>query len=38
MVPSYLRGSDAEVKRQLNLTPKTPGTDISFHQSRKDAP
>nr|MEE4267175.1 tRNA (adenosine(37)-N6)-threonylcarbamoyltransferase complex dimerization subunit type 1 TsaB [Candidatus Krumholzibacteria bacterium] len=38
MVPSYLRGSDAEVKRQLNLTPKIPGTDISIHQSRKDAP
>jgi tRNA threonylcarbamoyladenosine biosynthesis protein TsaB len=35
LVPQYLRGSDAEVKRQLNLTPKTPGTDISVHQSRK---
>lgn len=38
LLPSYLRGSDAEVKRQLNLTPQQPGTDISVHQSRRQDP
>ena len=37
LIPRYLRGSDAEVKRQLNLTPEVPSTDISVHQSRPDS-
>ena len=38
LVPEYLRGSDAEVKKKLNLTPATPSEDISVFQSRKDQP
>lgn len=37
LIPRYLRGSDAEVKRQLNLTPEVPSTDISVHQSRPES-
>ena len=36
LVPEYLRGSDAEVKRKLNLTPEVPSRDISVFQSRKE--
>jgi tRNA threonylcarbamoyladenosine biosynthesis protein TsaB len=38
LVPSYLRGSDAELKRKLNLTPEVPSEDISVFQSRQDRP
>jgi tRNA threonylcarbamoyladenosine biosynthesis protein TsaB len=30
--PLYLRASDAEIKRHLDLTPQTPGTDIQVHR------
>jgi tRNA threonylcarbamoyladenosine biosynthesis protein TsaB len=36
LVPSYLRVSDAEVKRRVDLTPDSPGTEVEFHESRKD--
>ena len=36
LVPEYLRGSDAEVKKKVNLTPAVPSEDISVFQSRKD--
>ncbi len=35
LVPEYMRVSDAEVKRRLDLTPSTPGADISRHQTRR---
>ena len=35
LVPDYMRVSDAEVKRRLDLTPSVPGTDISSHASRR---
>jgi len=35
LVPEYMRVSDAEVKRRLDLTPVVPGVDISTHQSRR---
>lgn len=38
LVPEYLRGSDAEIKRRLNLTPETPGDDISAFSSRREQP
>jgi len=36
LLPEYLRGSDAELKRDLDLTPLTPGTDISIHKGSAD--
>lgn len=33
VVPDYLRASDAEVKRDLDLTPRKPDGDISSHRS-----
>jgi len=36
LIPQYLRGSDAEVKRQLNLTPEVPSQDVTSHQSRPE--
>jgi len=35
LVPEYMRVSDAEVKRHLDLTPATPGEDISSHQTQR---
>ncbi len=35
LVPEYMRVSDAEVKRRLDLTPATPGEDISSYRSRR---
>lgn len=35
LVPEYMRVSDAEVKRRLDLTPATPSQDISRHHSRR---
>jgi len=35
LVPQYMRVSDAEVKRRLDLTPTTPAQDFSAHQSRR---
>jgi len=34
LVPDYMRVSDAEVKRRVDLTPRAPGTDISSHRTR----
>jgi tRNA threonylcarbamoyladenosine biosynthesis protein TsaB len=36
LVPRYLRGSDAELKKKINLTPDTPSTEIASFSSRKD--
>lgn len=36
LVPEYMRVSDAEVKRHLDLTPSTPGAEITTHRSRRD--
>jgi tRNA threonylcarbamoyladenosine biosynthesis protein TsaB len=33
LVPEYLRGSDAEIKRNLDLTPSAPSDDISAFRS-----
>jgi len=33
LVPEYMRVSDAEVKRKLDLTPHAPSDDISSHRS-----
>jgi len=35
LVPDYLRGSDAELKRDLDLTPRTPSDDISIHRTEE---
>jgi len=35
LVPDYLRVSDAEVKRRLDLNPAVPSQDISSHHSRR---
>ncbi len=35
LLPEYLRVSDAEVKRNLDLTPDRPGNDISSHRSER---
>jgi tRNA threonylcarbamoyladenosine biosynthesis protein TsaB len=35
LLPEYLRVSDAEVKRNLDLTPGRPGKDISSHRSQR---
>jgi tRNA threonylcarbamoyladenosine biosynthesis protein TsaB len=33
LVPLYLRGSDAEVKRHLDVTPRTPSPGVDVHRS-----
>jgi tRNA A37 threonylcarbamoyladenosine modification protein TsaB len=33
LVPDYMRVSDAEVKKKVDLTPRTPGADVSSHRS-----
>lgn len=38
LLPQYLRASDAEVKRHVDLTPQQPGADIDFHQGRRKDP
>lgn len=35
LVPDYLRVSDAEVKRKLDLTPETPGGDVTSHRTQR---
>lgn len=35
LLPRYLRGSDAEVKRNLDLTPETPSEDIQIHRGER---
>lgn len=35
LVPEYMRVSDAEVKRRLDLTPETPGSDVTSHRSER---
>jgi len=35
LLPEYMRVSDAEVKRKLDLTPDEPGKDVSFHRSER---
>jgi len=37
LLPEYLRVSDAEVKRNLDLTPDSPGDDISSHRSERSS-
>lgn len=37
LVPDYMRVSDAEVKRKVDLTPRNPGTDVSAHRSEGPA-
>ncbi len=38
LLPDYLRVSDAEVKRRVDLTPTEPGDDISSHRSERAEP
>jgi len=35
LVPEYMRVSDAEVKRKLDLTPSEPGQDVTSHSSER---
>ncbi len=35
LVPKYLRRSDAELNKNLDLTPRQPSEDVSFHSSRR---
>jgi len=35
LLPTYMRVSDAEVKRRLDLTPSEPSEDISSHRSQR---
>jgi tRNA threonylcarbamoyl adenosine modification protein YeaZ len=35
LVPDYMRVSDAEVRRRIDLTPLEPGTDVSRHRSKR---
>jgi len=37
LVPEYMRVSDAEVKKKVDLTPHVPGTDVSSHRSEGPA-
>lgn len=37
LVPDYMRVSDAEVKKRVDLTPLEPGTDVSSHRSEGPA-
>ncbi len=36
LTPEYMRVSDAEVKKHVDLTPETPGKDVDFHRSQRD--
>jgi len=38
LVPRYLRGSDAEVKRRLDATPQVPSSDVDIHSGGEDRP
>ncbi len=38
LVPSYLRASDAEVKRRIDLTPGAPDPDFDSHRSERRDP
>ncbi len=38
LVPTYLRVSDAEVKRRVDLTPTAPADDVTSHRSERRAP
>jgi hypothetical protein len=38
LVPEYMRVSDAEVKKKVDLTPREPGTDVSSHRSQGPGP
>ena len=38
LVPRYLRGSDAEVKRRLDATPQAPSPDVDIHSGGEDRP
>jgi tRNA threonylcarbamoyladenosine biosynthesis protein TsaB len=35
LVPDYLRRSDAELNKNLDLTPQTPSEDVSIHRSSR---
>jgi tRNA threonylcarbamoyl adenosine modification protein YeaZ len=35
LVPEYMRVSDAEVKKKLDLTPDAPGRDVSSHRTKR---
>lgn len=35
LLPEYMRVSDAEVKRKLDLTPETPGSEVTSHRSER---
>ncbi len=35
LVPQYLRASDAELNKNMDLTPRTPSDDVSIHSSRR---
>jgi tRNA threonylcarbamoyladenosine biosynthesis protein TsaB len=35
LLPEYMRVSDAEVKKKLDLTPEAPGQDISSHRTER---
>lgn len=35
LVPQYLRASDAELNKNLDLTPRQPSEDVSVHSSRR---
>jgi tRNA threonylcarbamoyl adenosine modification protein YeaZ len=37
LVPEYMRVSDAEVKRKVDLTPTGPGSDYTIHEGGKDS-
>lgn len=36
LLPTYLRVSDAELKRRVDLTPRAPGADVSAHRRERD--
>lgn len=38
LVPDYMRVSDAEVKRGVDLTPSDPSSDVSSHRSQRQDP
>jgi len=38
LVPGYLRGSDAELKRRVDATPAAPTAAVDVHEGRRDGP